>query len=277
MRQDARNGIRQEDYMHDYDGVLTKQVIMGRRADTHAAFLLPHLRSGMSLLDCGCGPGTITAGLAEVASPGEVIGIDLEVGQLELARENATKQGLSNLSFESCSVYELPYQDARFDVVFSNAMLEHMQDPTAVLKEMYRVLEPGGLIGIRTIDLAATLIAPEDAALTTAHEIWLKYRQYCGGDPFIGRRLRALLRETGFRNTSGTATSETWGTPQLVQSFMPVLKAEFTGPKITEAAIQEGWADQAQMDRAVHAIESWGGHGDAFMAIVWCEAIGWKE
>lgn len=191
MTQDAGNEMPQEDYMHDYDGALTKQVIMGRTADTHAAFLLPHVRSCMSLLDCGCGPGTITSGLAEAASPGEVIGIDLEESQLQLARENATKRGLSNLSFESCSVYELPYQDARFDVVFSNAMLEHMQDPMAVLKEMYRVLKPGGLIGIRTIDLEATLIAPQDAVLTRANEIWLKYRQYCGGDPFIGRRLRA--------------------------------------------------------------------------------------
>lgn len=277
MTQDADEETPQEDYMHDYDGALTKQVIMGRTADTHAAFLLPHLRAGMGLLDCGCGPGTITAGLAQATAPGDVIGIDLEEGQLELARENAAKLGLSNLTFESCSVYELPYQDASFDAVFSNAMLEHLQDPMAVLKEMRRVLKPGGIIGIRTIDLAATLIAPEDATLKRANEIWLKYRQHCGGDPFIGRRLRALLREAGLARTVGSATSETWGTPQLTQSFMSVLTAEFTGPKITEAAIQERWADQEQMEGAAHALRVWGGHPDAFMAIVWCEALGWKE
>lgn len=275
--QEADEEMPQEDYMHDYDGALTKQVIAGRTADTHAAFLLYHLRAGMSLLDCGCGPGTITAGLAQATAPGDAIGIDLEERQLELARENADKLGLSNLTFESGSVYELPFQDASFDAVFSNAMLEHLQDPMAVLKEMYRLLRPGGLIGIRTIDLAATLIAPEDATLKRANEVWLKYRQRCGGDPFIGRRLRALLREAGFARTIGSATSETWGTPQLTRSFMSVLTAEFTGPKITEAAIQEGWADQAQMDDAARALEVWGGHADAFMAIVWCEALGWRE
>jgi hypothetical protein len=56
-----------------------------------------------------------------------------------------------------------------------------------------------------------------------------------------------------------------------------VLKEEFTGQKISEAAIQMGWADQAQMDEAARALNDWGNHADAFMAIVWCEAVGWKE
>lgn len=268
---------QQEAYMHDYDGALTEQIIAGRTADIHGAFFLPYLRAGMNLLDCGCGPGTITVGLAQAASPGNVTGIDLEESQLELARENAAKLGLTNVKFESGSAYELPYQDNLFDAVFSHAMLEHMHVPLSVLKEMRRVLRPGGLVGIRSIDLAATLIAPAEATLNKAYDIWLKYRQHCGGDPFIGRRLRALLREAGFAKTIGSASSETWGTPQLTQSMMSVLTGEFTGPKIAETAIRMGWADPAQMDKAASALHDWGDHADAFMAIVWCEAVGWKE
>ena len=63
----------------------------------------------------------------------------------------------------------------------------------------------------------------------------------------------------------------------MAQSMMSVLIDEFTGPKIAETAIQMGWADQAQMDKAARALEAWGDHADAFMAIVWCEAVGWKE
>ena len=51
-----------------------------------AAFFLPHLRSGMSLLDCGCGPGTITMDLAEVIAPYNVIGIDIETKQFEAGK-----------------------------------------------------------------------------------------------------------------------------------------------------------------------------------------------
>ena len=277
MKPDTEKSTQQEAYIHDYDGALTEQIIAGRTADIHGAFFLPYLRAGMNLLDCGCGPGTITVGLAQATFPGNVTGVDHEQSQLDLARESAAKLGLTNAKFERCDVYELPYQDDLFDAAFSHAMLEHMHDPLEVLKEMRRVLKPGGLMGIRSIDLAATLISPAEATLTTAYDIWLKYRQHCGGDPFMGRRLRALLREAGFEKTKGTASSETWGTPQLTQSMKSVLKEEFTGPKIAETAIQMGWADQAQMDSAVSALKEWGDHADAFMAIVWCEAVGWKE
>lgn len=273
----TRPSNEHENYMHDYDGALTEQIIAGRTADDHGAFFLPHLRAGVTLLDCGCGPGTITAGLARISDPGPVTGIDLEESQLEIARENAAKLGVVNVTFERGDVYDLSYPDNQFDAVFSHAMLEHTRDPLAVLTEMRRVLKPGGLVGIRSIDLGATLIAPDDIVLTKAHDIWLKFRQHCGGDPFMGRRLRALLREAGFARTTGSGSSETWGTPQATQTMAAALTSEFTGPRITETAIEMGWADQAQMDNTARALKAWGEHDDAFMAIAWCEAVGWKE
>ncbi len=277
MAPSAEQPTRQEAYIHDYDGALTEQIVAGRTAETHAAFFLPYLRTGMSLLDCGCGPGTITLGLAQATSPGHVTGIDLEESQVEAARANAAALGLDNVAFDCGDVYRLPYPDESFDALFSHAMLGHMHDPAAVLREMHRVVKPGGVAGLRCVDLGATLMSPPDATLTAAHEIWAKHGQHCGGDPFIGRRLRALLREAGFAKTVGTASCETWGTPQLARSFMTVLLDELTGPRIAETAIQEGWADQAQMNETARALEAWGNDPDAFMAIVWCEAVGWKE
>ena len=70
-----------------------------RRAEGEAWFLLPHLKAGMRLLDVGCGPGTITAGLARAVAPGEAIGIDLSEEVLTQARDHAAGEGVDNVTF----------------------------------------------------------------------------------------------------------------------------------------------------------------------------------
>ena len=62
------------------------RAVFGRRTGQVAAFLAPHLRAGMRLLDCGCGPGSITVNLARAVAPGEAIGIDLREDALEQGR-----------------------------------------------------------------------------------------------------------------------------------------------------------------------------------------------
>ncbi len=65
-----------EQYTMGYGPAAT--AIMARRtAQSHAAFFLQHLKPGMSLLDCGCGPGTITLGFVELVAPGQVVGTEM--------------------------------------------------------------------------------------------------------------------------------------------------------------------------------------------------------
>ena len=94
-----------------------------RRAEVDAWFLLPRLSAGMSLLDVGCGPGTITVGLARAVAPGEVTGIDLSEEVLAQAREHAASESVDNLTFELGDVYQLDYEDGAFDVVYANQLL----------------------------------------------------------------------------------------------------------------------------------------------------------
>ena len=63
----------------------TIQQLQRRTAANEAGFLLPHLSAGMRLLDCGCGPGSITAGLAEAVAPGQAVGVDIEPNQYRSA------------------------------------------------------------------------------------------------------------------------------------------------------------------------------------------------
>src|SRR5687768_2622459 len=125
-----------------------RDVIAQRTAQASAAFLIPYLKPGMRVLDCGCGPGNITVDLAELIAPGDVVGIDLSEADLESARALAADRGVRNVGFERADVYRLPFQDGAFDVAFAHSVIEHLGDPLAALKEMRRVLAPGGMAAI---------------------------------------------------------------------------------------------------------------------------------
>src|SRR6185503_5237822 len=111
----------------------------------------------MRVLDVGCGPGTITLGLAQLVAPGEVVGIDLQPSLIERARALAATREQTNARFEIADVYGLPFADECFDAAFGNGVLMHLAEPVRALAQIRRVLRPGGIIGIRDPDFGAVL------------------------------------------------------------------------------------------------------------------------
>src|SRR3989454_11732549 len=104
---------KREEYTHGHAPAVVRQHAQ-RTAEEAAAFLLPELRPGMRLLDVGCGPGSITRGLAERLAPGQVVGLDLSRETLAAARQDAAARGLANLQYQEGSVDEVPLPDASF-------------------------------------------------------------------------------------------------------------------------------------------------------------------
>lgn len=129
----------EERYLGDYSPAVI-QGLNRRTATQEAAFFLPYLEPGMHLLDCGCGPGAITTGLAQVVAPGNAVGLDIAAGQLKHGATCAQDRDLSNLHFHAGNIYRLPFPDETFDAVFVHAVLYHLQDPLSALREVYRVL-----------------------------------------------------------------------------------------------------------------------------------------
>ncbi|TQO21021.1 methyltransferase family protein [Rhodoglobus vestalii] len=103
-----------------------------------AAYLEPHLQPGLSLLDIGCGPGTVTAEFAERLSPGTVVGLDAAPAAIDTASVFIA----DNLSFMVGDASALPFGDNSFDLVHAHQSLQHLGVPVAALREM----RPGSLI-----------------------------------------------------------------------------------------------------------------------------------
>ncbi len=273
MPAQSNDGVR-EQYSPGYGEDLVGSY-QERSVGREAAFLRSFLRSGMKLLDCGCGPGSITVGLGQLVSPGEVHGVDVEPSQIAIASARQQEAGVANLRFEVGSVYALSFPDDTFDVVFMHAILQHLREPLAALREARRVLRPGGVVGVRDDDLGSLVLSPTNPDMDRLIEILGRIMQRSGGNPYVGRTHRRLLREAGFSRVRGSASSECDGTPEATTTRGD-LGASLLA-HMSDDIVAQNWATVAQVERMIAASKAWGRDPDAYDVITWCEAVGWKE
>ena len=252
------------------------QLLDRRNAQTHAAHLLPRLRPGMRVLDFGCGPGTITVGLAAAAHPGEVHGIDMEESQIELARAAAAAGGHDNITFHVGNVYELPFEDNSFDAAHCHAVLMHVPDTQAALREVQRVLKPGGVIACREMIVPSSFVEPSSEHTPAAWATFGSLLAANGGHPLMGRELKAALLEAGFGDVQAGASFEVFSAPDDVAFLRAFIGDWFFMPRVVAAAIQFGLATQEQFDQWLIDMDNFKDAPGAVGALAFGEVIGRK-
>jgi SAM-dependent methyltransferase len=242
--------------------------MMARRtARERASFFLPLVEPGMRLLDVGCGPGSITLGLAKAVGPeGEVVGVDIEPSQVAMARVAAEREQLPNVRFEVASIYALPFADASFDAVFAHAVLEHLARPGDALAELRRLLRTGGALGVADSNWRDAIIEPRTSDVDLALASHLSLRRKAGGDPFAGERLPALVEAAGFTDIATTHCHR----PDMSYDGL----ARYVRDRI-DAALQDAeGAARAELRRAAAAARRWALDGKGRFSQRWVLVTG---
>ena len=244
-----------------------------RNAAANAAHLLPLLRPGLRVLDFGCGPGTISMGLAKAVAPGELRGVDMEESQVEMARAAAAAGGHDNAFFRTADVTDLPFEDDAFDVAHCHAVLMHVPDTQAVLAEVKRVLKPGGIVSSREMIGDSTFFEPETGDLSGAMETFLKLLQANGGHPQMGKELNRVFLDAGFSDIRAGASFEPYTTSADVHFFHGFASGWFFSPATVDVVLKHGLASREQIDGWRRMLDEWRDSPGAMAAIAWGEAI----
>ncbi|MFC9834673.1 class I SAM-dependent methyltransferase [Rhodococcus sp. NPDC127530] len=259
-------------YTHGHDESVLRNH-RWRTAENSAAYLLPHLREGMTLLDVGCGPGTITADLAGLVAPGVVTAVEMNDEALSLARSEFAKRGVPNALTVVSDVHALDFPDDSFDVVHAHQVLQHVGDPVQALREMKRVCKPGGIVAARDADYGTFTWFPATPELDDWLALYKDIARANGGEPDAGRRLRAWAHEAGLGDVANTAS--TW-------CFSSDEDREWWGGSWADRSLQSNYADralalglatEADLERIAAGWRSWVGQDDGWFALLHSEIL----
>lgn len=154
------------------------------------------LGPGQSVLDVGCGNGAFLALLGRVIRPhGQAVGLDYSSAFVDEARARINVEGLDDCAtVVEGDAYKLPFDDNSFDAARCERVLMHLDDPAAVLREMRRVVRPGGNVVVTEPDWAGMVFDhPDPDALALLYNSFLtRFRQ-----PRMGRSLYRHFGEAG--------------------------------------------------------------------------------
>ncbi|MDQ0736134.1 methyltransferase domain-containing protein [Arthrobacter agilis] len=246
--------MNDEVYSHGHHPSVTA-AHAARTVASSAAYLEPFLEAGLDVLDVGCGPGSITAGFADLVAPGSVTGIDSSADVVAQAAE--AHADLANVEFREGNVYDLDAADESFDLVHAHQLLQHLADPVAALREMRRVVRPGGIVAAREADFGAMTWFPVVDELDEWRELYRTLARGNGGEPDAGRRLPGWAAAAGFAEIEVSSTTWVYATAEdrrfLADSWAErVLHSAFAGQ-----TLERGLADQRTLDRLAEGWRRW--------------------
>jgi len=209
------------------------------------------LRPGRTCMDVGCGGGAVTRELARrVGSTGRVVGLDMDLAQLEIVRAEAAAQNIENIEYRVADVSNPPSDIRNLDLVYTRFLLCHLRSPADVLLWMVKSLKPGGVLAVEDCDFTGHFCYPPLPAFYRYVELCGEVMCRRGGDPHIGLKLPQMFKDAGLEIGGVTVAH-----PSDIDGDVKLLNV-LTMENIAEAVVNDGFATQAEVTELVSALNA---------------------
>jgi SAM-dependent methyltransferase len=221
---------------------------------------LLNLKSGNRVLEVGCGSGVFLPRLAEKVQPnGQVVGLDHSDALVVEARKSADASQYSDaITVDLGDAYKLPYPSSTFDAAHCERVLMHLADPTAAVREMARVVRPGGVVVAAEPDWAgARFDHPDQEALRLVYLRALSMRNVD-----VGLTLNRRFAECGLVNRRFAP---------VIAAFDNFSSARMFGLKMEPAVdtlVEEGALSEARLRAVIPTLEQASSDGTYYAVIV---------
>jgi ubiquinone/menaquinone biosynthesis C-methylase UbiE len=236
---------------------------------TSALFDRIGIAQDANCLDVGCGSGDVAIALAQRASQGRTVGVDIDEAKIDLAIADGSTSTIPNVEFRVGNIFDAPTDSELFDVVYVRFVLTHLPDPLAALQSLTQRLNPGGVIITEDIDFRGHFCHPESAAFNRYIDWYSTAVRQRGCDPDIGPRLPSLLSQAGFTHVdinvvqpAGSDNEAKQITPITLEAIAEsVLAANLTTPQLLSETVDELYEfanDPTTVMSIPRIVQAWG-------------------